>query len=53
MAERGQVSNFSHKNGNHISTMIYNEPQSTILKWSEVMYVTYTSEIFRDPHSKK
>ena len=49
MAERGQVSNVSQKNGNHFSFL----PSTMIRKCSEGMYVTYTSEIFPDPHSKK
>ena len=36
-------------NGNHISFL----PSTMILKCSEGMYVTYTSEIFPDPRSKK
>ena len=50
MAERGQVSNFSQKTRqlNFVSA-IYNR----ILKCSEGMYVTYTSEIFSDPRGKK
>ena len=49
MAERGQVSNFSPKNSNHISFL----PSAMILRCSEGMYVTYTSEIFPYPRSKK
>ena len=49
MAERGHLSNFSQENGNHISL----PPSTTILKRSGVMHVTYTSEIFPDPRSKK
>ena len=37
------------KNGNHISF----PPSTMILKCSEVMYVTYTSKIFPNLHSKK
>ena len=37
------------KNGNHISFL----PSTMILKCSGGMYVTYTSEIFPDPRSKK
>ena len=43
------MSNFSPKKGNHISFL----PSTMILKCSEGMYVTYTSEIFPDPRSKK
>lgn len=51
MAEQGQLSNFSQKNGKDILSL----PSTIFLKRSEGMYVTYryTSEIFTDPHSKK
>ena len=42
------MSNFSPGNGNHITFL----PSTMILKCSEGMYVTYTSEIFPDPSSK-
>ena len=48
MAERGQVSNFSQRNGNHISFL----PSTMILECSERMYVTYTSETFPDPRNQ-
>ena len=43
------MSNFSQKNGNHISFL----PSTMIVKCLKGMYVTYTSEVFPDSRSKK